>query len=52
MLKGPESLRDKMAKYVTKAMLGWISLVSFAIITAILLNHYGYVDLSPAYLGF
>ncbi len=36
---------------VTKAMLGYMSLVVVAIITAILLNHYGYVDLSTAYLG-
>jgi len=36
---------------VTKAMLGWISLVAVAVITAILLNYYGYVDLSTAYLG-
>ncbi len=47
MLEGPKRLRDR----VTKAMLGWISLVAFAIVTAILLNHYGYIDLSTAYLG-
>jgi hypothetical protein len=41
-----------MEDKVTKGMLGYISLVALAIITAVLLNYFGVVDLSDAYNWF
>ena len=41
-------MKDK----ITKGMLGYISLVTLAILTAILLHKYGIVDLSDAYNWF
>ena len=41
-----------MRDMVTKSMLGYISLVTLAIIAAIALNYFGVVDLSDAYNWF
>jgi hypothetical protein len=45
-------MREKIAKFVTVSMLGWMSLVVVAILMAIALNYFGVVNLSAAYLGF
>jgi hypothetical protein len=45
-------MKEKIAKFVTGSMLGWITIVTIAIIFAIMLNYAGVVDLSAAYLGF
>ena len=45
-------MRERIAKFVTGSMLGYLVLVVIAIIAAIVLNYAGIIDLSPAYLGF
>jgi hypothetical protein len=45
-------MREKIAKFVTGTMLGWISLVVVAILVAIALNYFGVVNLGAAYLWF
>lgn len=45
-------MKEKIRKSVTVGMLGWISLITFAILVALALNYFGVVNLSAAYLWF
>lgn len=45
-------MREKIGKFVTGSMLGYITFLAIAILFAIMLNKFGVVDLSDAYNWF